>query len=180
MTSISPTSSLLSPTPSAWPMTWRVNYGQTKLRPVHSLDVAHALEIMLEADLSTMGQTFSLGGPKTYTVNEMMALVQAMTFNKIVRPGLNVPKAVMMGAAKLGDLVWWPMLSPDEVTRRYNDDLQDAEGTLGFKDLGITPDHLEDVAVVYLRRYRSNLYFETPHETSGLRLNKNRKYKVVD
>lgn len=135
---------------------------------------------MLDADLTTMGKTFSLGGPKQYTINQMLALVQAMTFEKIVRPGLNIPKPLMMTAAKLGDLVWWPMLSPDEVTRRYIDDLQDDPQTLGFKDLGITPDFLEDVAVVYLRRYRSNLYFETPHETSGLRLNKNKKYRVVD
>lgn len=82
---------------------------------MHSLDVAHALEVMLDAENTSIGQTFSLGGPRTWTVNEMLQLVETLTFNKIVRPGLNIPKAALMAAAKVGDLAWWPMLSPDEV-----------------------------------------------------------------
>lgn len=52
-------------------------------------------------------------------------------------------------------------------------------GTLGFADLGIEPDILEERASVYLRRYRSNLFYEQPVEGSGLRLKKS-KYHVID
>lgn len=165
----------------AWPVTWRVNFGQTKLRPVHSLDVAHALEVMMDAENTSIGQTFSLGGPRTYTSAQLMQLVESLTFEKIVRPALNVPRFALKLAARVGDLAWWPMLSPDEVTRRYIDDSPDAPGTLGFADLGIEPDLLEEVAIVYLRRYRSNLRFEVPTETGGVRLKgAKQRYNVVD
>lgn len=70
-----------------------------------------------------------------------------------------------MLAAKLWNLVWWQTLSPDEVVRRFIDDLSlveeaetlgvSGEVMKGFADLSIEPDVLEDVAIMYLRRYRS-------------------------
>ncbi|PWN96189.1 NAD(P)-binding protein [Tilletiopsis washingtonensis] len=166
---------------ATWPATWRVNYGETKLRPVHSVDVAHALEVMLDAENTSMGQTFSLAGPRSYTIAEMMQLVEALTYNKIVRPALNVPKPILMTASKLAQLAWWPMLSPDEVTQRFLDCKPDEPGTKSWADLGIEPDLLEEVAIMYLRRYRSNLHFETPIETGGARLKGGKqRYRVID
>lgn len=147
---------------AVYPLLWHVNYGQTKLRPVHSFDVAQALDIMSDAEATTLGQTFSLGGPNTYKINDILKIVESLTFNKTLRPGVNIPKAVLKAATKAGSLVWWPMLSPDELERRYLDDRADEPGTLGFSDLGIEPDTLEERAIVYLRRYRSNLRFEQP------------------
>lgn len=95
---------------------------------MHSFDVAEALEIMMDAENTSIGQTFSLAGPKTYSVLELLRLVEALTFNKTVREGLNIPKFALMTAAKIGDLAWWPMLAPDEVTRRYFDDKADEPG----------------------------------------------------
>lgn len=134
---------------------------------------------MCDADNTTMGQTFSLAGPKTYTVGQLLQLVESLTFNKTVRPGLNIPKFALKAATKIGDLAWWQMLSPDEVERRYLDDKAEEKGTLGFADLGIEPDTLEERAIVYLRRYRSQLRFEQPVEGSGIKLKKG-KYHVVD
>jgi NADH dehydrogenase (ubiquinone) 1 alpha subcomplex subunit 9 len=114
--------------PTAYPLLWHVNGMKTKMRPVHSFDVAEALEVMMDAENTSIGKTFSLGGPKTYTVVELLRLVEALTFNKTVREGLNIPKFALMAAAKVGDLAWWPMLSPDEVTRRYLDDKADEPG----------------------------------------------------
>ncbi|PWN40506.1 putative NADH2 dehydrogenase 40K chain [Ceraceosorus guamensis] len=166
---------------ASWPITWHANHGRTKLRPVHSLDVAQALEVIMDAENTSIGQTFSLAGPKTYTVSELLNLVQSLTFRKLVRPSLNIPKAVLMLAAKAGDKVWWPMLSPDEVTRRYIDDYPDAPGTKTFADLAIEPDTVEEVAITYLRRYRSQLHFERPIETGGARLKGGKQpYRVVD
>jgi NADH dehydrogenase (ubiquinone) 1 alpha subcomplex subunit 9 len=172
---------------------------------VHSFDVAEALEVMMDADLTSTGKTFSLAGPKTYTVTELLRLVESLTFKKAVREGLNIPKFALMAAAKIGDLAWWPMLAPDEVTRRYIDDKADEPGetlssfvrfcrsatrltvllypyhagTLGFADLGIEPDLIEERASVYLRRYRTSLRFEQPVENSGVKLKKS-KYHVID
>ena len=102
---------------------------------------------------STASSTFALAGPHTYTFETILALVEALTLRKLQGP--NFPRPILALAARLWDLVWWPTLSPDEVTRRYIDDAAIEEGLKGFKDLGIEPDVLEDVAIVYLRRYRS-------------------------
>lgn len=164
---------------SVYPLLWHVNYGATKVRPVHSVDVAHALTIMCDADNTSMGQTFSLAGPRSYNYNELLVLIESLTFNKLRRVGLNVPKWALRTATKIGDLAWWQMLSPDEVERRFINDKPDAPGTLGFADLGIEPDTLDERAILYLRRYRSQLRFEQPVEGSGMKLKKG-KYHVVD
>ncbi|KDN41067.1 putative NADH2 dehydrogenase 40K chain [Tilletiaria anomala UBC 951] len=164
---------------ASWPITWHINYGQTRLRPTHSLNVAQALELMMDADNTAIGQTFSLANHRTYTISELMHLVESLTMNKIVRQSVNIPKLAITAAAKVGDLAWWQMLSPDELQRRYMDDKPDAPGTKSWADLGIEPDVLEEIAIVYLRRYRSHLYFEQPVENSGLRLKKE-PYRVVD
>lgn len=134
------------------PSVFRVNHGETRIRPVHVLDVAQALTVMLTAP-STATSTFALDGPKTYTFETLLSLVEALTLKKLQGP--NFPKPVLQLAAKLWDFVWWPTLSPDEVVRRFIDDVKVEGGMKGFADLGIEPDVLEDVAIVYLRRYRS-------------------------
>ena len=116
------------------------------------MDVAQALSVMLTAP-STASSTFALPGPKTYTFEQLLHLVEALTLKKLSGP--NFPKPILALAARLWDLVWWPTVSPDEVTRRFIDDVAVEEGLKGFADLGIEPDVLEDVAIVYLRRYRS-------------------------
>ncbi|WFD34083.1 Protein-lysine N-methyltransferase efm5 [Malassezia cuniculi] len=145
---------------ASWPITWKLNNGQTRLRPVHSLDVAAALVAIAENDAISTGQTFSLAGPKTYTVRELMELVEQFTYQKLVSPDINIPRPVMNLAARAGECLWWPMFNRDEVKRRFIDELPDAPGTKTFADLGITPDVLEDVAIMYLRRFRSHLWYQ--------------------
>jgi len=139
------------------PSVYRVNHGETKIAPVHVLDVATALNAMLTAN-SAAGQTYAFPGPRTYTFEEIMSLVEALTLTKLKGP--NFPKPMLKAAARIWDLIWWPTVSPDEVTRRYIDDVEVAEGLKGFADLGIEPDLLEHVAITYLRRYRSASYFD--------------------
>ncbi|GAA5911065.1 hypothetical protein JCM6882_006867 [Rhodosporidiobolus microsporus] len=141
------------------PSVYRVNHGQTKIAPVHVLDVASALNTMYTAP-STLGETFSLPGPRTYTFEELLRITEAVTLKKLRGP--NFPKPVLQALARAWDLVWWPTLSPDEVTRRFIDDLPVAPGTKGFADLGIEPELLDDLAIVYLRRYRSASYHDLP------------------
>jgi NADH dehydrogenase (ubiquinone) 1 alpha subcomplex subunit 9 len=161
-----------------WPHVYRLNHGRTKVKPVHvsiissildssplimlsqqSLDVAAALDVINDAEATTVGKTISLPGPKTYTMNEVYEIVEAETFKKL--RGFNVPRPVASLASRLGQAVWWPVVSPDEITRRFIDDKEPEEGTLGFADLGIEPETLEDLAAVYLRRYRPRYAFSS-------------------
>lgn len=71
----------------------------------------------------------------------------------------------MMMASKTAQWAWWPLLSPDEVERRYMDDIgTDAKGEKWAGDwdkVGVVPDEVENLAITYLRRYR-NAYVD-PH-----------------
>ncbi|GAA6023849.1 hypothetical protein JCM10207_005394 [Rhodosporidiobolus poonsookiae] len=149
------------------PSVYRVNHGQTKIAPVHVLDVAAALNTMYTAP-SSLGSTYSLPGPKTYTFEQLLQLAEALTLKKLRGP--NFPKPVLAALARAWDLVWWPTLSPDEVTRRYIDDLPVAPGTKGFADLGIEPEILDDIAIVYLRAHRSASYVDLPITAGGVPL----------
>jgi len=117
------------------------------------LDVASALNIMMTAK-STVGETYSLSGPRTYTFEQLLHMTEALTLKKLRGP--NFPKPLLAAMSRMWDLVWWPTLSPDEVTRRFISDLPKRAGELGFKELGIEPDVIEDVAIQYLRRYRGS------------------------
>jgi NADH dehydrogenase (ubiquinone) 1 alpha subcomplex subunit 9 len=57
-----------------------------------------------------------------------------------------------LALARMGKAVWWPTLSPDGVERRYIDDV-DLPGNWDVFD--ITPEEIEESAIVYLRKFRS-------------------------
>lgn len=157
------------------PRFWRVNGQETTMRPVHSLDVAEACKLAAYAN-STIGSTISLGGPKTYTYEQLIALVELHTMLKL--QGNNVPIGLLKMASAAWQNIWWPTSCPDDFTRKTISDYPDAPGTLGFGDLDIEPAKLEDVANIYLRRYRPAVYFDAPAPGGGLRLTKG-KYHVV-
>jgi len=161
---------------AVYPMIFRINHGDTKIKPVHVLDVAEALYLMMDAE-STIGQTFSLPGPKTYDYNDLIRIAETRTLKKL--QGFTPPRWMAAFATRLWENVWWPAISPDEVVRRFMDDYEPEPGTLGFADLGITPDLLEDIAIVYLRRYRSSAYFDQPVKTGGVKL-KAQNYHVIE
>ncbi|KAM0792101.1 hypothetical protein ACM66B_004805 [Microbotryomycetes sp. NB124-2] len=141
------------------PSVYRVNHGQTVISPVHVLNVAEALNVMMSAP-STAGSTFALKGPKSYTFEQLLQLTESLILKKLDGP--NFPKPLLMAMARVWDLIWWPTLSPDEVTRRYISDADIAPGLKTFADLQIEADDLEVHAITYLRRYRSSAYFDLP------------------
>jgi len=152
------------------PSVYRVNHGETVIKPVHALDVAQALATMIHAP-STIGETFVLPGPKAYSFGEMLALCEALTLKKLQGP--NWPRSLLRLASMIWDNVWWPTVSPDEVKRRFINDLEiDAvkEGYKTFADLNIEPDTLENLAIIYLRRYRSSSYYDMPITRGGIKL----------
>ncbi len=66
-------------------------------------------------------RTLNLPGPSTLSYEYLLDLVSSVTLNPPSRAPV-VPKAIAMAFAKVAQSVWWPALSPDEVTRRYIND----------------------------------------------------------
>lgn len=113
------------------------------------MDVAQALTNIL--DVSSLPSLLNLPGPSRLTYEYLLALVSSVTYNPPPR-GPVVPKKLALLAARVAQNVWWPALSPDEVERRYMDDV-DVPGD--WDKVGVDPTEIEDSAILYLRRYRS-------------------------
>jgi len=148
-----------------YPVLWTLNDAATRLRPVHVLDVAQALSNLLTGPNTTDPQLINLPGPTVHSYASLLNLISSVTYNHIgFAP--TIPKSVMMSAAKAAQLVWWPLLSPDEVERRYINDVgTDVKGEKWRGDwdkVGVHPDEVEDWAITYLRRYRSAINFSRP------------------
>lgn len=113
------------------------------------MDVAQALA-NLTRNPKVTGE-INLPGPSTFTYEYLLELVESVTLRPPSKAP-SLPKVVAQQIAKLGNTVWWPTLSPDEVTRRFIDD---AEHAGNWDAVGIVPAEIEDHAITYLRRYRS-------------------------
>ena len=119
------------------------------MRPAHVIDVAQALANLMHA--RQMPGTFSLPGPSTYTMGYLLELVQSAAYLPPSKfPSL--PKAVALVIAKVAQLPWFPMVSPDEIERRFIDD-SDVPGD--WDAFGILPDPVENHVLTYVRRFRS-------------------------
>ncbi|CAI4213319.1 unnamed protein product [Parascedosporium putredinis] len=121
--------------------------GEEVARPVHVIDIGHALELMLYDD-STAAQTFELYGPKEYSTEEIAALVDREIFKQ--RRHINIPKKILKPlAGLLNSVTWWPYLSADEVEREFIDQKVDPAART-FEDLGIKPGNISDFTYHYL------------------------------
>ncbi|KAF8636019.1 hypothetical protein AX15_000179 [Amanita polypyramis BW_CC] len=139
-----------------WSIWWKLNHAQTKIRPVHVMDVAQALANLVS--LPQISRTLSLPGPSTLTHEYLLDLVSSVTLRPPSRAPV-LPKPLASLLAKAGQAVWWPTLSSDEVIRRYIDDT-DAPGD--WEAVNVTPSEIEQHAITYLRRYRSAENFVRP------------------
>ncbi|KAI2471151.1 NAD dependent epimerase/dehydratase [Annulohypoxylon bovei var. microspora] len=132
------------------------NHMQERYSPVHVIDVGKALEAMLYDD-TTAGQTFELYGPKNYSTKEISELVDNEIHKK--RRHINIPKPLIRPVAKLlNRVIWWPVLSAEDVDREFIDQEID-ETAKTFADLGITPGEISDFTYEYLV---SIICFESP------------------
>lgn len=113
------------------------------------MDVAQGLANLLR--VPAMSRTLALPGPATFTYEYLLELVSSITY---IAPSKapTLPKPVALTLSKAAQVVWWPLISPDEVERRYIDDVE----TPGDWDaLGVVPEEVETYALQYLKRYRS-------------------------
>jgi NADH dehydrogenase (ubiquinone) 1 alpha subcomplex subunit 9 len=161
---------------------FHLNNGKTRTRPAHVLDVAEALAVICGAPKTSIGATFALPGPRTYTYSNLIKLVEAFTLKSHAAPILPKPIATLI-ASVLNRALWWPTVSPDEVIRKYIDDASasprvaaqdvpagweepvatgleamrgvNGEAVKSWADLNIEPETIEEHAIKYLRRYRT-------------------------
>jgi len=113
------------------------------------MDVAQALTNLMS--IPQIPGTISLPGPSTLTMEYLLDLVSSVTYTPPSRAPV-LPKSIAMALAKVAQAPWWPLISPDEVERRY---LDDADVPGDWTVVGVVPDEIENHAITYLRRYRS-------------------------
>ena len=115
-------------------------------------DVAQAMANITQ-DTKIHSTTFNLPGLVTFNHAEMQKLISLFTFRP-VSGAPEVPKRIAVFLSKLSQLIWWPSLSPDEIERRFIDDVM-VDASQDWAALGVNPVEVEKVATTILRRYRS-------------------------
>lgn len=105
-------------------------------------------------DLPPQPTVYNLPGPRAYTHEEMLDIVSSVTYNPLTS-GVTIPKPIALLLARAAQLVWWPLISPDEVERRYINDRSAKDVPGDWEKLGVEPEPLELHAIKFLRRYRS-------------------------
>jgi len=140
--------------------------GQTQFQPVYVGDVAEA--IATKISVGSNGQTYELGGPRVYSFKELLSYM----LDVIAKKRLLIPvpwfAANMMGfAGELSGALPFvaPFLTRDQVTNLKNNNIV-SNDTLGFADLGITPETVEAIVPTYLVKYRKYGEFHQPGKDS--------------
>lgn len=117
------------------------------------VDVAQALANLMHS--RQIPGMFNLPGPSTLTIGYLIELVQSVAYLEPSRlPAL--PKPIALAIAKLAQLPWFPMVSPDEIERRY---INDSDVAGDWEALGVRPDQIEDHILAFVRRFRSACVF---------------------
>lgn len=114
--------------------------GETRLQPVHVVDVARAL-IRLLGEPLTRRRLFELGGPDVMRYRDILALLQSHLHRE--RPLVPVPFLAWRALAVAASLLKNPPLTPDQVILMQRDTVV-GDGVGTFADLGISPRSLRD------------------------------------
>jgi hypothetical protein len=120
----------------------------------------------MDMDKTSIGQTYNLAGPKTYTNREFLQLVaDTLADPHHSRYTFHVPKKIMQTIAFLTNrYIWWPTMDPDTIERMYVDEPDDRKIMLGgrggltpeesWRALDMVPDALEDNIAQYIKWMR--------------------------
>lgn len=127
-----------------------VGGGNTRFQPVFVGDVADAIAEMLETD-AARGRTYELGGPRVYTLREIMELTLQVTNRK--RFLMPMPFWLASFQAAFLELLPVPPLTRDQVRLLQRDNLV-TPGMPGLAELGIVPTGPEAILPAYLEVYR--------------------------
>ncbi|HEX8568438.1 MAG TPA: complex I NDUFA9 subunit family protein [Caulobacteraceae bacterium] len=135
---------------------------ETRLQPAYVGDVARAIVRALD-DPSAAGRTFELGGPRAYTMREIVELASREGGHP--RPLLPLPFAVAKLIGTVGDFFApispiEPPITRDQVELLRQDNVVDPS-LPGFPELGITPTGPEGIVGAYLYRFRKAGQYST-------------------
>ncbi|ABI77001.1 putative NADH-quinone oxidoreductase [Hyphomonas neptunium ATCC 15444] len=147
--------------------------GKTKFQPVYAGDVAAAIAGAVERE-DAAGRTFELGGPRSYSFNELYDIILKM----IDRPRFKIPLPFFVARpmAYISGAVWrhippfsWgllgdPPLTGSQVEMLAYDNVV-SDGALGIRDLGVLQlESIEAIVPTYLWRFRPYGEFHKPRE----------------
>ena len=127
-----------------------IGRGETRFQPVYVGDVADAAVHCID-DATTAGRTYELGGPKIYTMRQLIELLLGEIRRK--RLLIEVPFALAALQARVLAILPNAPLTPDQVELLKRDNVV-SSGALTLQTLGITPTPVEAVLPVYLDRFR--------------------------
>ena len=146
--------------------------GSTKFQPIYVGDVAHAIANALKPQHA--GKTFELGGPRAYTMKELLQYIT----RTIDRPRMLLPIPIPV-AAPMGYIVgalsklnpfFGPPITGDQVQLLKLDNVV-APGANTIADLGITSlESVEAITPTYLWRHRPHGQFQPPHVDEASRV----------
>ncbi len=121
-----------------------------RFQPVYVGDVADAVMACLTT-ATHLGKTYELGGPRAYSMREVMELVAEQTERR-VKP-VPVPMWVARLQARVMGLLPKPMLTPDQVKLLEVDNV--LTGALpGLEAMGIEPTAVKTILPQYMTRFR--------------------------
>ncbi|MBK8839425.1 MAG: complex I NDUFA9 subunit family protein [Hyphomonadaceae bacterium] len=139
--------------------------GATKFQPIYVADVAAAVANALKPGHA--GKTFELGGPRTYTMKELLQYIT----HEIDRPRMLLPVPIPV-AAPIGYIVgalstlnpfFGPPITGDQIQLFKTDNVV-APGANTIADLGVTSlESVEAIVPTYLWRHRPHGQFQPPH-----------------
>jgi NADH dehydrogenase len=130
-----------------------VDGGHTRIQPVYVGDLAEAV-VRILADPATAGATFELGGPRVYSMHELLKYTIEQTGRR--RLLVPVPAVLLSPMAWFLELLPEPPLTRDQLALLGYDNVvsEGAAEVKRFADLDIAPTSLEAVVPEYLRRFR--------------------------
>lgn len=124
--------------------------GAAHIQPVYVGDIGIAVAQVLE-ESGTEGKTYELAGPQVYSVNDFCQYIA----NAIEEPFKIFPMLPIVGRA-LGwtneHLTFKPTFTYDRAIRFQYDNVKSPH-TLGFKELDIKPDPLENEGSIFLAKW---------------------------
>jgi uncharacterized protein YbjT (DUF2867 family) len=131
-----------------WPLPFMpVVAGATRLQPVYAMDVAEAVMAALDGR-ATPGQTYELGGPRSYSMKELLKYILQQI--QVKKPLFEAPMALVRLQAAALELLPNPLLTRDQLKLLARDNVV----APGLAALGITPTPVEAIVPQYLVRYR--------------------------
>lgn len=124
--------------------------GDCKFQPIYVGDVVQGILKALEEN-DMKGQTYELGGAKTFSLRELMALAAREAHQKVTF--MDVPEFIAPFQVFFLGLLPNAPITLDQLKMLKKDNVV-SEDSKGLSDLGITPTPVEAILPSYLHHYR--------------------------